>query len=95
MENMSITLPLEAQFTIRRVELEVEDMSKEELQSLVVHLTFQRILERAAITQLLKEENINIQFDLPTEEDIEEMLEYVEGMGEGDEDQDPFDFFTS
>lgn len=95
MDKMSITLPLEAQFTIRRVEMEVEDMSKEELQSLVVHLTFQRILERAAITQLLKEENLNIQFDLPTDDEMEEMMDCVGEMEDGEEGSDPFDFFNT
>jgi uncharacterized protein involved in tellurium resistance len=92
MDKLNITLPLEAQFTLRRVEMEVEGMSKDELKSLVINLTWQRILERSAITQVLKEENIDIHFDFPTEDEIMEMLDMAES---GDESDDPFDFFAS
>lgn len=92
MEKLNITIPLEAQFVLRRVELETENMDKEELRSYVWNLVFQRILERQAITQILKDENISITFDMPTDNDIAEMLELAEQVEEGD---DPFDFLTN
>jgi hypothetical protein len=92
MENMNIQLPLEAQFTLKKVELAAENMTMEELKATVVNLTWQRILERAAIVEVLKEENINIAFDMPTNDELEEILEMAEDMDDG---ADPFDFFTA
>lgn len=91
MDKLNITIPLEAQFVLRKVEIETEDMSKEDLRSYVWNLVFQRILERQAITQILKDENICISFDSPTDEDIAEMMELTEQVEDG---EDPFQFLS-
>lgn len=92
MDKLNITIPLEAQFLLRKVEVETESMSKDELRACVINLTFQRILERQAITQILKDENITIAFDMPSDQDIMEMLEMTESVEDG---EDPFGYFAA
>lgn len=86
-ESVQIELPLEARFQLRKIEVEVKEMKREELEQAYLRLVWQQMMERKALAAVLKENNIEIAFDPPSddiESEIEELCE------DGD---DPFNFF--
>ena len=83
-------LPLELQFTMRKVEISAGEMTWEQLYSALVNLYYQRLMEWQAIKALVNEENIQLDFDIPTDNELQQLASTcAEDYDEEDED-DPF-----
>jgi hypothetical protein len=82
-------LPLELQFSMRRAELQAQEMTWEELHAALLNLFHQRMMEWQAVKQILEAENIKIEFDVPTDIELAELAAAFL-MEEDDDSEDPF-----
>jgi hypothetical protein len=82
-------LPLELQFSMRRAELQAQEMTWEELHAALLNLFHQRLMEWQAVKQILESENIKIEFDTPTDIELAELAAafFIE---EDDDSEEPF-----
>lgn len=87
MEPQTFELPLELQFSMRKAELEAQEMTWDQLYATLLHLFQQRLMEWHALKSLLANENIDIDFDIPTELELAHLMAYSED-DEDDEDED-------
>ena len=87
-EPREFELPLELQFSMRKAELQAEEMTWEQLHSSLLNLYYQRLMEWHAVKTLLADENIDIEVDLPTEL---ELIEFAATCIHDDEDDDEDD----
>jgi hypothetical protein len=84
-ESRQFELPLELQFSMRRAELEAQEMTWDQLYAALLNLYHQRLMEWFAIKDILADENISIDFDIPT--DLE-LVELAAAFAYDDEDDD-------
>lgn len=84
-EPREFELPLELQFSMRKAELSAQEMTWEELYCALLNLYHQRLMEWYAIKSLMEDENISIDFDIPTEI---ELAELAAACIDDDEDED-------
>lgn len=92
-EPREFELPLELQFSMRKAELAAREMTWDELYAAILNLYHQRLMEWQAIKEILAEEKIQIDFDVPTELELEELAAacaYHEDSDDDDEDLQPF-----
>jgi hypothetical protein len=87
-EPREFELPLELQFSMRKAELQAQEMTWEQLHSSLLNLYYQRLMEWHAVKTLLTDENIEIKIDLPTEL---ELIEFAATCIPDDEDDDEDD----
>jgi len=87
-EPQEFTIPLELQFSMRKAEIQAQDMTWEELHRALLNLYYQRLLEWQAIKEIMDSENIEIDFDVPTDLELAELAACA--MPEDDE-EDPFE----
>ena len=93
-EPREFELPLELQFAMRKAELQSRDMSWEELRYALLSLYHQRMMEWSAIKDIMASENIEIDWDHPTDLELAELAAAC--MGDDDEyeeDEDDFQPF--
>lgn len=83
-----IELPLEAKFYLRKTEVAIKNLSKEELEQVHLRLVWRQMMERKALSMFLKENNIEIVFDSLSEECFDEMEE----LCNNEDNDDPFEF---
>ena len=86
-----LELPLQLQFAMRKAELEAQEMTWDGLYTALLNLYQRRLIEWAAIKDLLADENIEIEFDHPTQLELVElamMCQSNEDEDEGDDDDD-------
>jgi hypothetical protein len=84
-EPRDFELSLELQFSLRRAELEAQELTWEELYCALLTLYRQRLMEWQAVKEILEGENIQIDFDIPT--DIE-LMELAACMADDEDDED-------
>lgn len=84
-EPREFELPLELQFSMRKAEIAAQEMTWEQLYSALLNLYHQRLMEWYAIKSLMADENIELDFDIPTEI---ELLELASSFAFEDEDND-------
>lgn len=84
---LCIELPLEAKFYLRKTEVAIKNLNKEELEQVHLRLVWQQMMERKALAMVLKSNNIDITFDNPSEECFDEMEEMC-----NEDNDDPFQF---
>jgi len=83
-------LPLELQFSMRKAEIGAKEMTWEQLYSALLNLYYQRLMEWHAVKALIAQENIEIEFDIPTDLELQRLAEDVQHMNEREE-EDPFE----
>ena len=66
-------LPLELQFSMRKAELQAQEMTWDQLYSALLNLYHQRLMEWYAVKSLMADENVNIEFDIPTDLELAEL----------------------
>lgn len=88
-EPREFELPLELQFSMRKAELQAEEMTWEELHSALLNLYYQRLMEWQAIKEILDGENIRIDFDVPTDLELLELAAACV-VDEDEDDLQPF-----
>ena len=84
------SLPLELQFSMRKAEINAQEMTWEQLYSALLNLYYQRLMEWHAVKALIAEENIKIDFDIPTDIELSQLAADTVPDPIIDEDDDPF-----
>lgn len=84
-ETREFDLPLELQFAMRKAELQASEMTWDQLYFALLNLYHQRMMEWTAIKDIMASENIEIDWDHPT--DLE-LTELAAACGYDDEDDD-------
>ena len=72
-ETREFELPLELQFSMRKAELHAKELTWDQLYYALLNLYHQRLMEWHAIQAILCEENIKLEFDVPTEIELIEL----------------------
>ena len=83
-----LELPLQLQFAMRKAELEAQEMTWDQLYAALLNLYQRRLIEWAAIKDLLADENIEIEFDHPTQLELVELAMMCQAGEDDDEDDD-------
>jgi len=84
-------LPLELQFSMRKAEINAQEMTWEQLYSALLNLYYQRLMEWHAVKELMSAENIQLDFDIPTDIELQKLAqECMTIEEEDDEEEDPF-----
>ena len=86
-EPREFELPLELQFSMRKAELAAKDLTWDELYCALLNLYHQRLMEWYAVKALMEEENVSIDFDIPTDLELAELAAACAFDDEDDEDE--------
>jgi hypothetical protein len=87
-EPREFALPLELQFAMRKAELQAEEMTWDQLYSALLNLYHQRLMEWHAVKDILENENIKLDFDVPTDLELEELAAACVYDDEDDDDDE-------
>jgi len=68
-----LELPIHLKFAMRRAELEAQEMTWDQLYYTLLSLYQQRLLELQAIKDLMAQENIELEFDIPTDIELAQL----------------------
>jgi len=88
-EPREFELPLELQFAMRKAELQAQEMTWDELHAALLNLYHQRLMEWYAIRDIMASEDIEIDWDHPTDIELAELAAaciYSDDEDEEDED---------
>ena len=84
--------PLELQFSMRKAELGAREMTWEQLYAALLNLYYQRLMEWHAVKSLIAQENIDIDFDIPTDLELQKLAQEGQAILDcEEEDEDPFE----
>jgi hypothetical protein len=83
-----LELPLQLQFAMRKAELEAQEMTWDQLYAALLNLYQRRLIEWAAVRDILAGENIELEFDLPTQLELVELAMMCEGEEDDEDDED-------
>lgn len=86
-EPQEFELPLELQFAMRKAELQSEEMTWEQLRFALLNLFHQRMMEWEAIKAIMASENIEVDWDYPTDLELEELAAAC-GYDDDEDDDD-------
>ena len=86
-EPREFELPLELQFSMRKAELQAQEMTWDQLYAALLNLYHQRLMEWYAVKSLMADENIEIDFDIPTDLELAELAAACIYDDEDDEDE--------
>ena len=86
-EPTEFQLPLELQFSMRKAELVAQEPTWDELYAALLNLYHQRLMEWHAIKTLMADENIDIDFDIPTDLELAELAAACAYAEDDDEDE--------
>jgi len=87
-EPKEFQLPLELQFSMRKAQLTAQEMTWDQLYYALINLYHQRLMEWQAVKEILSAEDIQIDFDIPTEVELEELAACFEDDDEEDDEDD-------
>jgi hypothetical protein len=87
-EPREFELPLELQFSMRKAEMVAREMTWDELYAALLNLYHQRLMEWQAVKEILADENIQLDFDVPTDLELEELAAACAFYEDGDDDED-------
>lgn len=84
-----LELPLQLQFAMRKAEIEAQEMTWDELYVALLNLYQRRLVEWAALKDVLQDENIELEFDVPTQLELMELAMLCEDTEDEDDDENP------
>lgn len=84
-------MPLHLQLAMRKAELEAHEMTWDQLVVVLLNLYHQRLLEIQAVKDLLEEEGIEINFDIPSDIELAELAMAINEHEDDDEMDDDSD----
>ena len=87
-EPREFELPLELQFSMRKAELQAQEMTWDELHAALLNLYHQRLMEWYAIRDIMASEEIEIDWDHPTDLELAELAAVCLYDDEGDDEED-------
>lgn len=85
-------LPIHLQFAMRRVDLEAQEMTWDQLYYALLSLYQQRLLELQAIKDLMASEHVELEFDFPTDIELAQLAMICADDSDDDEEGDPVPF---
>lgn len=83
-----LELPLQLQFAMRKAQLQAQEMTWDQLYSALLNLYQTRLIEWAAIKDMLADENIELEFDIPTQLEMMELSQRCKGDSDDDDEDD-------
>ncbi|MFZ9327807.1 MAG: hypothetical protein ACO24H_10230 [Polynucleobacter sp.] len=86
-EPREFELPLELQFSMRKAELQAQEMTWEQLYAALLNLYHQRLMEWYAVKSLMEDEDVTIDFDIPTDLELVELAATCLFEDEEDDDE--------
>jgi hypothetical protein len=89
-EPREFELPLELQFSMRKAELQSQEMTWDELRYALLSLYHQRMMEWCAIKDLMASENIELDWDAPTDLELAELAAACMDDSELEEDDEDY-----
>ena len=90
-EPRQFELPLELQFSMRKAELQAQEMTWDQLYGALLNLYHQRLMEWYAVKSLMADENIELEFDIPTDLELAGLAAAcIYDDEDDDEDLQPF-----
>jgi len=87
-EPQQFELPLELQFSMRKAEMAAQEMTWDELYYALLNLYHQRLMEWHAVKEILIGENIELNFDVPTDLELAELAAACAGYDDDDEEDE-------
>ena len=84
--NEEYDMPLHLQLAMRKAELDSQEMTWDQLQIALLCLFHKRLIETQAIKDMLAAENIDIEFDIPTDFELTQLA--LTMMRDDDDDED-------
>lgn len=81
-----LELPLQLQFAMRKAQLQAQEMTWDQLYSALLNLYQTRLIEWAAIKDMLADENIELEFDIPTQLEMIELAQRCEKDSDDDDE---------
>ena len=69
-EPKAFQLPLEHQFSMKRAEMKAKEMTWDQRYVALLSLFHQRLMEIYALKSMMAEENVDIDFDIPTDVEL-------------------------
>ena len=81
-----LELPLQLQFAMRKAELEAQELTWDQLYAALLNLYHRRLVEWAAGKDLLISENIELEWDVPTQLELTELALMCDDYDDDDED---------
>jgi len=87
-EPRGFELPLELQFSMRKAELQAQEMTWDQLYAALLNLYHQRLMEWHAVKSLMADENIEIDWDYPTDLELAELAAACIFSDDEDDDDD-------
>ena len=87
-------LPLHLQLAMRKAELEAQELTWDQLYIALLNLYHQRLLEIQAVKDMLQAENIELEFDIPSDIELAQLaLTIMVNQDEDDDEDDLTPFF--
>ena len=83
-----IDMPLHLQLSMRRAELAANEMTWDQLHQALLNLYHQRLVETQAIKDMLSEESIELEFDIPTDIELAQLALSMLNQDDFDSDDD-------
>lgn len=87
-ETREFEMPLHLQLAMRRAELQAQELTWDQLVVALLNLYHQRLLEIQAIKDMLQEEGIELDFDIPTDVELAQLAIAVSEDEDDDDYQD-------
>ena len=81
-------LPLHLQLAMRKAELEAQELTWDQLYIALLNLYHQRLLEIQAVKDMLQAENIELEFDIPSDIELAQLALTIMASQENDEDDE-------
>ena len=86
-----LELPLQMQFAMRKAELEAQELTWDQLYVALLNLYHRRMIEWAAIKDILADENVELEWDVPTQLELTELAIMCSDQDDEDDDDDDTD----
>jgi len=91
-------MPLHMQLAMRKAELAAQEMTWDQLQVVVLNLFGRRLMELQAIKDLLASEGLDVEFNIPSDIELQELaiarLMLEEGIDEIEDGEEPPSIFA-
>ena len=87
-EPKAFQLPLELQFSMRKAEMKASEMNWDQLYLALLSLYHQRLMEWHALKSLMAEENVDIDFDVPTDIELLDLVAKSQELAEEELDDE-------
>ena len=83
-----VDMPLHLQLSMRKAELAADEMTWDQLHAALLNLYHQRLVENQAIRDMLQAEDIELEFDIPTDLELAQLALTMMSQDDLDSDED-------